>query len=155
MKLATALTERADLQRRLSELETRLNNNAKIQEGEQPAEDPTSLLAELDGIVLRLEELIAAINLTNSTTMSDGRTLTELLAHRDCVKQRLQIMRSFLDNASRKIDRYSRTEIRIESTVSVSDLQKDVDRISKELREVDEKIQELNWTTELKESETA
>ena len=54
MKLATALTERADLQRRLSELETRLNNNAKIQEGEQPAEDPTSLLAELDGIVLRL-----------------------------------------------------------------------------------------------------
>lgn len=149
MKLATALTERADLQRRLSELETRLNNNAKIQEGEQPAEDPALLLTELDSILLRLESLVAAINLTNSTTIVNGQTLTEWLARRDCLKQRLQIMRRFLDNASQKIDRYSRTEIRIHSTVPVAELQKDVDRISKELREVDEKIQEINWTTEL------
>lgn len=34
MKLATALSERADLQRRISELSVRLNNNAKVQEGE-------------------------------------------------------------------------------------------------------------------------
>jgi hypothetical protein len=45
MKLATALSERADLQRRLSELHTRLNNNAKVQEGESPAEAPKTLLA--------------------------------------------------------------------------------------------------------------
>lgn len=28
-------------------------------------------------------------------------------------------------------------------------MQKEVDRMSKELRELDEKIQEANWTTEL------
>ena len=40
-------------------------------------------------------------------------------------------------------------EIRIRSTVDVRSMQKEVDRMSKELRELDEKIQETNWTTEL------
>lgn len=35
------------------------------------------------------------------------------------------------------------------STVEVADIQKEVDVLSKELRETDERIQELNWTTEL------
>ena len=34
MKLATALSERSDIQKRLSELQERLNNNAKVQDGE-------------------------------------------------------------------------------------------------------------------------
>ncbi len=34
MKLAVALSERADIQRRLSELNDRLANNAKVQEGD-------------------------------------------------------------------------------------------------------------------------
>lgn len=149
MKLATALTERADLQTRLSELQTRLNNNAKVQEGEAPAENPEALLKELDDVLSRLEELVARINMTNSITKSDGSTLTELLAKRDCLKQRLTVMRSFLNNASQKIDRYSRAEIKIVSTVSVEKLQKQTDDVAKQLRLVDEKIQELNWTTEL------
>ena len=58
-------------------------------------------------------------------------------------------MRSFLDSASAKVNRYSQTEIRIMSTVPVAELQKQVDQLSKELRETDETIQGLNWTTEL------
>ena len=65
------------------------------------------------------------------------------------LKQRLSLMRSFLDNASATVDRYSRSEIVIKSTVPVAKLQKQVDDLSKELRELDEKIQELNWTTDL------
>ncbi len=149
MKLATALTERADLQTRLTELQKRLNNNAKVQEGEKPAEKPKALLEELDVVLNSLEELMARINMTNSVTKSDGSTLTELLAKRDCLKQRLIVMRSFLNNASQKVDRYSRTEIKIVSTVSVEMLQKQTDEAAKQLRLVDEKIQELNWTTEL------
>lgn len=149
MKLATALTERADLQKRLSELQTRLNNNAKVQEGEHPAENPETLLAELDDILSKLEDLIARINRTNSVTKSGDSTLTELLAKRDCLKQRLIIMRGFLNNASQKVDRYSRAEIKIISTVSVTELQKQTDDVAKQLRLTDEKIQELNWTTEL------
>ena len=150
MKLANALMERSELQRHLSELTTRLNNNAKVQDGETPSEDPNELLEDLNNTIISLEDLIARINLTNSTTYIDGKTITELLAKRDCLKQKLQIMRGFLDNASKKFDRYSRAEIKIKSTVSVSDLQKDVDWVSKELRNIDEQIQSLNWTTELK-----
>lgn len=152
MKLATALSERADLQRRISELQSRLNNNAKTQEGEEPAEDPKALLKELDNLLSRLEYLIARINLTNSSVLSDGKTMTELLARRDCLSKRLAVMRSFLDSASAKVDRYSQKEIKIISTVKVSVMQKQVDDVSKELRLLDERIQGLNWITELSES---
>ena len=43
MNLANALAQRADLQRRMAQLGSRLMNNAKVQEGEQPAEDPKAL----------------------------------------------------------------------------------------------------------------
>lgn len=149
MKLASALSERSDLQRRISELETRLELNAKTQEGEKPAEDPKMLLAELDADFERLEELITRINLTNSGTTVDGKPMTALLAKRDCLSKRLQTMRYFLNRASSKVERGSRTEIKIISTVDVASLQKECDAYSRELRELDELIQSLNWTTEL------
>ncbi len=149
MKLATALSERADLQRRISELSVRLNNNAKVQEGETPAEDPAALLDELDGCLTRLEELIARINKTNNLTADGDLTITDLIARRDCLRERVRIMREFLNASSERVSRYSKTEIRIMSTVPVAELQKRVDAYSRELRETDERIQGLNWTTEL------
>ncbi len=149
MKLASALSERSDIQRRLSELSERLANNAKVQEGDTPAEDPQALLAEMDALIDRLETLIYRINMTNSMVESDGESMTLLLARRDCLKKRIAMLRGFLDCASSKVERYSRTEIAIRSTVDVAELQKQADRASRELRGLDERIQELNWTTEL------
>ncbi len=149
MKLASALSERADIQRRLSELSERLANNAKVQEGDVPAEDPKELLAETDGLIDRLETLICRINMTNSRVESDGVSMTMMIARRDCLKKRIAMLRGFLDCASSKVERYSRAEIAVHSTVDVKELQKQVDGLSRELRELDEKIQELNWTTEL------
>ena len=149
MKLASALSERADIQRRLSELSERLANNAKVQEGDVPAEDPKELLAETDGLIDRLETLICRINMTNSRVESNGVSMTMMIARRDCLKKRIAMLRGFLDCASSKVERYSRAEIAVHSTVDVKELQKQVDGLSRELRELDEKIQELNWTTEL------
>ena len=149
MKLATALSERADLQRKISELSVRLNNNAKVQEGEAPSENPDDLIKELDSCLIRLEDLIARINRTNSVTVYNEQTISDLIAKRDCLKERIRIMRDFLNSSSEKINRYSKAEIKIISTVSVADLQKKVDGYSKELRETDEIIQSLNWTTDL------
>ena len=149
MKLATALSERADLQKRISDLGVRLNNNAKVQEGEKPAEEPEVLLKELNDCLLRLEELMARINKTNNMTRAGDQTITDLIAKRDCLKTRVKIMRDFLNASSDMVNRYSKTEIKICSTVSVAELQKKVDAWSKQLRETDEKIQELNWLTEL------
>ena len=150
MKLANALSQRSELQTRIRQLEDRLNNNAQVQEGEQPAEDPMELLKELEADYARLEELISAINRTNNTAkLQDGTTLSDLLARRDCLKGRLGILRNFLDSASALVRRHSASEIRIKSTVDVRRLQKQVDGLSKDLRELEETIQEKNWTTEL------
>ena len=149
MKLANALSQRAELQTRIHQLETRLYNNAQVQEGESPAEDPQDLLQELEKDYARLEALIACINRTNCCTLVDGVPLSDLLARRDCRKGKLGILRNFLDNASELVSRRTVGEIRIRSTVDVRSMQREVDRMSKELRELDEKIQEANWTTEL------
>ncbi len=149
MKLAEALSLRADLQKRLSQLNYRLQNNAKVQEGEQPAEDPAVLLSELDTISDELEALVSRINLTNAATRAEGKTLTELLSRRDALQQRCRILREFLDSASATVSRGMRSELRILPTVDVRALQKQSDALSKELRELDVTIQGVNWTTEL------
>ncbi len=152
MKLANALSQRSELQTRIRQLESRLNNNAQVQEGERPAEDPMELLKELEADYARLEELISAINRTNNATrLESGAALSDLLARRDCLKGRLSGLRNFLDNASALVRRHSVSEIRVKSTVDVRRLQKQVDGLSKELRELEETIQEKNWTTEIPE----
>ena len=150
MKLANALSQRSELQTRIRQLEVRLNNNAQVQEGEQPAEDPMELLKELEADYARMEGLVSAINRTNnSTRLEDGATLSDLLAKRDCLKGKLSALRGFLDNASALIRRHSVSEIKVKSTVNVRGLQKQVDGLSKDLRQLEETIQEKNWTTEL------
>ncbi len=73
MKLAAALMRRAELQTQINELQTRLNNNARVQEGEKPAEAPTDLLASLDAAIAELDTLVTQINLTNAQTVSEGK----------------------------------------------------------------------------------
>lgn len=149
MKLAEALQERADLNRRIQQLQQRLKNNAVVQEGERPAEEPVELLAELDGCVSNLERLIAQINLTNCRTEVDGKTLTELLARRDTLKLKLSAYRDLAQSASQLGHRGMRSEIKWLSTVNVKELQKQVDQMAKELRLLDNSIQAANWATEL------
>ncbi|MBQ1342501.1 MAG: DIP1984 family protein, partial [Erysipelotrichaceae bacterium] len=98
----------------------------------------------------QLEELIIMINLTNSRAKVEGVTLTELIARRDTLKQKIDAYRSVLSTASSNTSRATRTEIKVLSTINVESFQKDVDRMSKELRELDNKIQEANWKIELK-----
>ena len=151
MKLAEALLNRGTLQNKLNELRRRLDNNAVVQEGEQPAEAPLELLSQVDDALAELQDLMKKINLTNASIMSEGKTMTELLAERDCLKQKLSIYRDFLSNASMTARRARGSEIKIISTVPVAELQKMVDKNSQQLRKLEIKIQELNWITELKE----
>ena len=127
MKLAEALQERADIQKRLSQLRGRLLNNAKVQEGEKPVENPAELLQEMDGMILRLEELILHINMTNARTADNGETLTSLLAKRECLQKKVGLMRDFLDRASELVERSAYTEIKVHSTVSVPEKRKELD----------------------------
>lgn len=150
MSLAEALQMRADIKTRISQLHSRLNDNAKVQEGETPAEDPLRLIELLGAECEAYETLIRRINLTNAATVFEGQTLTALLAKRDALSLDLSILRDFLQQASQRIDRYSKAEIKILSTVDVTAMQKTVDAKSKELRQLDAAIQKLNWNTTLK-----
>ena len=149
MKLAEALQERADLNRTIQQLESRLSSNALTQEGEQPAEDPNELMEQLNRSLDRLEELTAAINLTNSRTLYQGETLTQMIARRDALTMRLRILRQFAQSASQIAGRARHSEIRIVSTVNVKQLQKELDNLSRELRLLDNTIQSINWSTDL------
>ena len=149
MKLAEALQLRADLQKRMGQLAERLHQNARVQEGEKPAEDPVELLAEYESCAGQLEELMARINRTNCETRTGEGTLTELLARRDCLKMRVKTYHDFLMAASSLTQRGMRTEIKVFSTVPVPEYRKKADALSRQLRETDNAIQAANWTTEL------
>lgn len=149
MKLAEALQERADLNRRIEQLRSRLINNALKQEGEDPAEDPKELLKELDQCIKDQTALIAQINLANANTAVSGKTLTEMIAERDMLNVQINAYRDLIIEASLTYQRARNSEIRILSSVNVRELQKKTDQLSKKLRILDNKIQETNWLTEM------
>lgn len=149
MKLAQALILRADTQKRLEQLKGRLLDNAKMQENERPSEDPKLLLKELDRLSDELFRLILAINLTNSSAKFEGASLTEMIAKKDTLSQKASVLRDFAKSASQKVDLYSNSEIKILSSVDVSTLQKQIDELSKDIRELDMKLQEANWQVDL------
>ena len=149
MKIAEALILRADIQKRIAQLKTRLNNNAKVQENEEPAENPELLLTELENLISQLNDLIVKINRTNTLSKIDGISLVELIAKKDTLSQKVGILREFIEIASQKVNLYSATEIKVFSTVNVSELQKKLDKLSKEIRETDTKLQQANWTIDL------
>ena len=149
MKLAEALQERADLRRVIGRLEVRIVNNARIAEGTTPTEDPAELIRTLDGAMDRLAALITAINGTNSVTVVDGRSLTEWIAQRDTLKEKIEIYRRLVNEASEVTRRMTHSEIRIVPAVDVPTLNRQTDKMAKELRLMDNRIQAANWTTEL------
>jgi hypothetical protein len=149
MKLAEALTLRADLQKRIEQLRARLRQSALVQEGEQPPEDPNELLAEAARLTDELARLIFRINRANlATTLPDSTTLTEAIARRDALQTQYSLIETAADTAANRIDRYGRSEIRKVATVDVGALRKQMERLAQQRRELDTAIQATNWATE-------
>ena len=123
MKLAEALSLRADLQKRVIQLKVRLKDSAKIQEGDEPAEDVKELYPELD-----------------------NENLTRLMARKDVLTQRVSLMRDVLKHVVENDTRYGRNEVKYIRLVDVSALRKETDNYASQLRELDMRIQSLNWT---------
>jgi len=152
MKLAEALIERADLQRRMVELQSRIYRNAVYQEGDTPAEDPKGLLREYDQVSQQLEKLIVRINLTNNKIkLENGVPMVEALARRDVFKKRHGTYKKLAEQSTPAANRYSHNEIKMISAIDVASLQKQSDKIAADLRDLDTKIQQANWSNDLKE----
>lgn len=150
MKLAEALILRSDLQKRIEQVRNRIYNNVLVQEGEMPSEDPNILLKEFMTLQSELSSIIKAINKTNSNTpFNDKMMISDALVERDAILSKRSVLSTAADMASQKQDRYSRTEIKNVSTIDVKNFQKEADNLSKEYRELDTKIQGMNWNIDL------
>jgi hypothetical protein len=124
--------------------------SARVQEGEQPAEESAELMKEAERLFARLFELISAINRTNAQTAFDnGQFISDAIARRDVAAKKRDFLTGIADAASTRQDRYSKSEVKFVATFSVAQVQKQIDQLSKEFRELDTKLQELNWKTEL------
>lgn len=148
--MADALILRADAQKRFEQLKQRLQQNARVQEGDTPAEAPADLLAEIEQVAVELTRLIQQINRTNSgVLLAPGQTLADALAARDVLKLRIAVYRDLAQAASINQSRATRSEIKFRSTISVAEVQKQADQLAKAYRELDAQIQAANWLTEL------
>ena len=144
MKLAEALIERAELKKTLTSLESRMEQNVKVQEGDIPAEDIKELMKMYEELMCSLEDLIIRINKTNTKY-----GISEMITHRDQLKSCIKVLRNLYDEGVSRCDRYSRSEIKFISCINGREMQKRIDDLSKECREVDIKIQAQNWTVDL------
>lgn len=150
MRLAEALVLRADCQRKVAQLKQRLGRVIKVQEGDQPSEPPAELLQELKRTLDELAVWVKKINKTNSLSPFNAHlTLSEALAERERIMQHRNILNELLNEASIKQERYGRQEVKFYTTLEVTALQKEVDELSKQYRELDFRIQEKNWSTDL------
>ncbi|MGL5835648.1 MAG: DIP1984 family protein [Waterburya sp.] len=150
MKLAEALILRADSQKRLYQIKERLIRSAKVQEGEEPPEQPLALIDELNHLLAQLTDLIQKINCTNSSTTLDNQlSIADALAQRDGLQLKRSIYDDVIQTAASRQDRYGRSEIKYLSTVNIAELQTEVDRMARDYRQLDTKIQQANWNTEL------
>ncbi|WP_214412573.1 DIP1984 family protein [Sphaerisporangium fuscum] len=154
MKLAEALALRADAVRRVEQLRARVVSTARYQEGEVPAEDAGSLLAEAGQVLDDLESLIRRINRTNAvTTIDTGGTLTDALARRDVLRLRHGLITAAADAAAgrdqREYVRQLRSELMMLSALPVAELRAQADALAREIRELDVRIQRSNWEVDL------
>jgi hypothetical protein len=149
MKLAEALLLRAEYQQKIVNLQGRLAQNLKVQEGEQPHEDPEQLLQELLSLNDKLVELIKKVNLANmQTPFDERRTLADALVEREILAKKRQILTTAVSNANQRDYRLTHAEVKLVVTVDIARLQKQIDQLSKEFRELDTAIQARNWTVD-------
>lgn len=152
MKLAEALILRADTKKRIDQLRQRLIRNAKVQEGEKPAENPEILVEELERMTQELNVLIQRINKTNSiTALEKDMSLSDAIATRDILVLKHGIYRDLAQAATVTHDIRTKSEVKYRGTVNVSGIQERADQLAIAHRELDTRIQELNWRTDLQE----
>ena len=155
MLLGEALADRASKKKQLEQVAARAAAVARYQEGEEPAESADELLAKGRTLIGELRELVRRINRTNSATeLAPGFTLTDALAQRDGYAAQYRLVTAVADaGAGRGREvvwaRQLRSELQQVSAVQVADLRAEADQIAEARRNLDVRIQQAGWATEL------
>ena len=108
-------------------------------------------------VVAEIESLVRRINRTNaSTELETGLTITDAIARRDALASERAVIASVADAAAGTgggrgagFARQLRSELRFLTNVPIPQLRAAADELARSFRELDTKLQEANWTTEL------
>ncbi|MCL8009090.1 DIP1984 family protein [Gelidibacter japonicus] len=147
IKLAEGLLLRADLMKKIEHLQNRIRPVLIVSDDKLPQEDPDKLLAQLRKAIQDLESIIIRINKTNNEIQVEGEgSLMEALAKRDSLKMLSEKLRNIRYAA--QVDNSGDTNLK--TTIDIKKLQVEMDQVGRAFREIDSKIQEINWLTELK-----
>lgn len=150
MTLAEALLIRSDLQKNLAQLKARIANNAKVQEGDAPSENPNELIVSAQKLIRDLSALITRIHRTNAAAkIESGETMLSLLIERDELEMRHKLLIDAIDASRSETERYSAREIRWTATIATAPLQQQADDIAMQLRKLNILIQANNWQIQL------
>lgn len=150
MKLAEALLRRADMQKKLASLKSRIAENVKVQDGDTPNENPNELLLQANQVMSELYALIDHIHRTNAiAVMPDGSTMLSTLVKRDELAERHRLLQTAIDNAKTEGYRYSYREIKWQKVIEPVKLQKQADDIAVKLRNLNIQLQAANWQIDL------
>jgi hypothetical protein len=150
MKLAVAFSLLDDLQESISQLASRLKDSSKVQEGDSPEENVEELMVELDDKLSQREDLIYRIILTFSQPLCGSEPITRMMAHRDRLERQVYIMDDVIGYATEIDTDYSPSKVKYVRLIDVTSFRKRADNFAKQLRGTEMKIEELNWTVELK-----
>lgn len=150
MKLGEALSLRARQAQKLNDLRERIVRNALVQEGEKPAENAFELLDEFADESVAHAKLLSRIGRTNaSVSMPPGTLADELHA-----REHLRRLRGLYEAAAKaatpgNTPRYMRSELKYVALLDVPDLRVQIEKFDQQIREIDARVQEINWQTEL------
>lgn len=149
MKIAEALALRASVQKNLGWIKDQFKNNARVTAGRRPVEEPDELLQRMDIEARHLERLLTRINRTNLAVRdSQGVTLTELLARRDALRARQSIVVEAYQQGSSG-DGYLRNDAETVPALDMRALRERVGEVNTAVREINLRIQQLNWQADL------
>jgi len=153
MTLAEALIYRKDILENNTRLLNRISKNAIVTEGTKPQEDPEKLLSQLRDNFRKITNLIASINHTNMNVSIGKMTLADALAHRQILELEITALTNvrnacYVYNRGKKKD-----DLKDVSLLKVTNLTKEINGKSTELRKLNAEIQKVNWITDLMEVE--
>lgn len=122
-----------------------------VQEGDLPAENMAELIAELEAVARELSSLHQAHqpHELRHRFCRRAHALRRTGRARRALAMRRKLYADLAGDATVQQNRYMRTEVKYVSTINVSENQKRAAALAREYRELDARIQALNWDTEL------
>ena len=152
MKLAELLIKRKAAKGNLAFLEGRLKANARVQEGEAPQERPEEILTKILEAIDAIAEYTRIINHANMSTPwrgPEGSYLSDALCDRDALSKKRRVLAAALEAIQAERPRFGRMEIKYVPVLEAKYLIAQIDAATAQYAELETRIQQVNWTTEV------